>query len=114
MQAPFNPEIQINYHIALLKLKELAIEEMGKHKGITQMSIRALGKMIMDELQKSKATMQANKTWIAEKPIDGRYRYSSMGHVGLHNMDEGMLEQYKRLAMGEIEQRIKQLWEERG
>jgi len=109
----FDPAIALNHHIALLHIRDALAAEMDKHKGITQMAIRSVGKLIMTELQKSKMTMRDNKTWIAEQPIDGRYRYSCMGHAGLHGIDEATLELHKQMAIEGIGQRIKQLWEER-
>lgn len=104
----FDPIIQLNHHIALLRLKDMAAEEMGKFAGMTRSFIKVMGQLIMQEIQKSKEAMQVNKMWIAEQPLpDGSYRYSCRGHVGTLEVNTETLEQYKRMALGSIEDRLK-------
>ncbi len=104
----FDPIIQLNHHIALLKLKEMAVEEMGKFAGMTRSFIKVMGQLIMQEIQKSKDAMRVNKMWIADQPQpDGRYRYSFMGRAGAHEVTEETLEHHKRMALGSIEERLK-------
>ncbi len=106
----FDPIIQLNHHIALLHLKSMAVEEMGKFAGMTRSFIKVMGQLIMQELQKSKETMQVNKMWVAEQPLpDGRYRYSCMGRTGIHEVTEETIEHYKRMALGSIEDRLKKV-----
>lgn len=106
----FDPIIQLNHHIALLNLKEMAVEEMGKFKGMTRSFVKIMGQLIMQELQKSKESMRANKMWIAEQPLpDGRYRYSFMGRAGTHEVTDETLEHYKRMALKAIDDRIKKI-----
>lgn len=112
MDIGYDPVIALNYHIALLHVRDALVEEMDKHRGIARLAVRGVGKLVMIELRRSKATMQANKTWMDERPLlDGRYRYTNLGRSSTHQMDPDTLEFYKNMVMDDIGKRMDKMRE---
>jgi len=103
----FDPIISLKSHIALLTILEDAKREVERVKGIPLMAAKALGRMIVAELNKSKASMRANKMCVQDNPIgERRYQYSLFGRRDEYEISQTDLDLHMRMVMEDIEREL--------
>ncbi|QMV44481.1 hypothetical protein [Cohnella cholangitidis] len=104
----FDPIIALNHHVALLRLVEIAKEEVTKCSGINLLAAKYTGRVIVAELDRSRETLRANKMWVADQPtVEGIYRYSMRGQRGEHEISQDDLHLHMRAIMGDLERALK-------
>ncbi|WP_308637732.1 hypothetical protein [Paenibacillus silvisoli] len=103
----FDPIIALNVHVALLKALEKVKDHSESSKGVAQSLIKAVGRIIFEELEKSKRTMRENNMWVNESPVqERRYRYSHFGSSNEYVISNEELELHFGIVMRTLQHKI--------